>query len=273
MGATMVTRGAEARGSVDAGPFRVSIATFEPGLSLPSHFHEWACVSVLLEGRFEQRFPGRSCDCPPGVVLAKPPGERHVDRWFDAWSRHLIIEIDPERHAELGASRPVAEQVLHIGEVGAETIAWAAWRELADADSVTPIAVEGLVLQLLARIQRRTLVDPERAAAPAWLDSVRDYLHANYRSAVAMADLSAVAGVHPDHVSRVFASIFDVTIGDYVRKLRVEAAAAWLATSEHSISAIAHRTGFSDQSHLTRVFKRTMGVTPGRYRADQRRGV
>jgi AraC-like DNA-binding protein len=57
-----------------------------------------------------------------------------------------------------------------------------------------------------------------------------------------------------------------VTIGEYVRRLRVEAAALRLAASNESISAIAHGTGFSDQSHLTRVFKQRMGVTPGRYR-------
>jgi len=265
--ATEVTLGAEARGSIDAGPFRVSIASFQPELFLPSHYHEWACVSVLLEGRFEQGFSGRSCDCPPGVVLSKPPGERHADRWFGSLSRHLIVEIDPERQAELGPSRPVTEQIFHVGDIGAETIAWAAWREFTEADVVTPVVLEGLVLQLLALVQRRTVANTELAAGPGWLRTVHDFLHDNYRRSVTLSEVAAVAGFHSDHVSRVFAATFDVTVGEYVRRLRVDAAAVRLATSAESISAIAYQTGFSDQSHLTRVFKRLMGVTPGRYRA------
>ncbi len=266
MSATDVTLGAEYRGCVRAGPFRVSIARFPPHFSIPSHFHEWSCVSVLMAGRFEQRFPGRSCDCPPGVVLAKPAGERHEDRWFGAWSRHLIIEIDPDRHEELGPSRAMAEQIVHVPDVGAELIAHSAWQELSEADSVTPLAVEGLVLQLLARAQRRDQAGPLTNAAPPWLDAARDYLHDNYRASIRLAEVAAAAGVHPDYLSRVFGAVYRVTIGEYVRRLRVEAAALRLAASNESISAIAHGTGFSDQSHLTRVFKQRMGVTPGRYR-------
>ena len=105
-----------------------------PDGSIASHFHEWSCVSVLMEGRFEQRFSGKLCECPPGVVLAKPPGERYEDRWFDASSRHLIVEIDPSRHDELGPSKRVAEEIMHVPDLGSEVIAHTAWRELSDAD-------------------------------------------------------------------------------------------------------------------------------------------
>lgn len=271
MSATPVTSGADAQGNVLAGPFKVSIATFAPNLSIPSHFHEWSCVSVLLEGRFEQRFPGKWCDCPPGVVLAKPPGERHEDRWSDGWSRHLIIEIDPERHNDLGASRSSAEEIVHVGGIGAETIAREAWRELTAPDSMTPVALEGLALQLLARVQRgvRALVSP--GSAPSWLAQATDFLHENFRSSFRLADVAAAAGVHPDHLSRVFSSVHRLTVGEYVRRLRVDAAAIRLVTSGDSISTIAFATGFADQSHLTRVFKRVVGLTPGRYRAMHRR--
>ena len=265
--ATEVTLGANSRGSVLAGPFRVSVASFAPHFSISSHFHEWACVSVLMEGRFEQRFPGRSCDCPPGVVLAKPPGERHEDRWFGVPSRHLIIEIDPDRHTELGTSRSLAEEIVHVGDIGAEVIAHGAWRELSEGDSLTPLAVEGLVLQLLARVQRRASKGPVAGAGPDWLQTALDFLHDNYKASIRLADVAAAAGVHPDYISRVFSSVHNTTMGEYVRRLRVERAAHRLSASDESISAIAYGAGFSDQSHLTRVFKRMMGVTPGRYRS------
>lgn len=269
MEATDVTSGAETRGHVSAGAFQVSFASFAPSVSIDSHYHEQACVSVLIEGRFEQRFRGRSCDCPPGVVLSKPAGERHIDRWFDARSRHLIVEIDSDRYEDLGTARPVAEQIFHVGDIGAEALAWAAWREWLDADSLTPVALEGLILQLLARVQRRGSAEV-RGGAPTWLTRVREYLHDNFASRIRLSEVSQIAGVHRDHLSRVFVDTHGVSVAGYVRDLRVQAVRRSLATTDDTLSAIAYRYGFSDQSHMTRVFKQAVGVTPGRYRASCR---
>lgn len=266
MSATQVTSRSNEKGIVEAGPFRVSFATFAPEVSIASHFHERACISVLLEGRFEQRFPGKTLDCPPGVVLAKPPQERHVDRWFGAWSRHLIVEVEPERHAELGASRGLVERVSHVGDVGADVLAGMAWSEWTASDALTPLALQGLVFQLLARVARRD-EQQLRGESPLWLAEVRDYLNDNFASTITLSELVGVAGVRPDHLSRVFSGTYGTTVAKYVRSLRVDAVERYLATTDESLSAIAFRCGFSDQSHMTRVFKKTKGVPPGRYRA------
>ncbi len=268
-----VTSGGDVPNKVEAGPFRVSTARFPPDLHIPSHYHERGCVSILLSGRFEQRFRTRVCDCPPGVVLAKPPGERHVDRWFGTWSRHVIIEIDPTRHEDLGPSRAVAEEVFHEPHLGADVLAHELSQELRLADSLTPVAVEGLVLQLLAAVRRRGLVSGRAAEAPRWLLEARDYVHDNFRSSIRLSDVAEIAGVHPDSLSRRFPAVFSATVGEYVRRLRVEAAADLLANSDAPIAAIALEVGFSDQSHLTRVFKRRVGMPPGRYRAWRRETI
>lgn len=263
-----VTAGSGEASHLAVGPFRVSIADFEPDLRIPMHYHDWACVSVLLSGQFEQRFPGRSCECPPGVVLAKPPAERHEDRWYSTWSRHLIIEIDPERHEELGPVRSAVERISHVHAVGAESLAWAAWKELVAPDSVTPVAIESIVLQLLSRLQRRS--DGKMSSVPPqWLATALEFVHDNYRSPIRLADVAVAAGVSPDHLARVFGTVKGTTIGAYLRTLRVEKAAALLVGSSAGIAEIAYQTGFSDQSHLTRVFKRAKGITPGRFRSTQ----
>ena len=271
-GAVAITAGGQGLRVVSTGPFRISVATFAPEFAIPSHFHEWACVSTLLEGRFEQRFPGRVADCPPGAVLGKPPGERHVDRWFAAPSRHLMIEINPARHGELGAARPVAEEIFHVDRIGAEALAWAALRELREADELTPLSLDGIARLLLARLHRGAGSGARALSVPGWLGRVTELLHDRYAENLRVSELAAVVGVHPDHLSRVFVRAHGTSIGAYVRRLRVDAAAALLAGSAASISSVALRTGFSDQSHLTRVFKRQRGVTPARYRYSTRGG-
>jgi AraC family transcriptional regulator len=81
--------------------------------------------------------------------------------------------------------------------------------------------------------------------------------------------LSAVAGtvgIHPAHLARVFRTQFHCTIGEYVRKLRLDDAARRLGSSEDSIKDIAIDAGFYDQSHFTNAFRRHTGVTPARFR-------
>lgn len=258
--------GAESHGNVMAGPFRVSVATYAPELHLPSHYHERACVSAIIAGRFEQRFGGRICECGPGIVLAKPPAERHADRWFAAPARHLVVEVEPGHFDEMGASRRVVEEIHHVDRVGAETIAASVERELSEADDLAPVAIEGLVLLLFARVLRGVSEQTSPLSAPSWLATAVDFLHANFATSIRLADVAAAVSVSPDHLSRVFVSAHGTTIGAYVRRLRVDAAATWLATTDDSIAAIAYRVGFADQSHLTRVFKRLRGITPNLFR-------
>jgi transcriptional regulator GlxA family with amidase domain len=64
-----------------------------------------------------------------------------------------------------------------------------------------------------------------------------------------------------------FRRVFRATVGEYVRRLRVDAAQRMLTNSDISLAQIALETGFADQSHLTRVFRRATGLTPKLYRA------
>jgi AraC family transcriptional regulator len=74
-------------------------------------------------------------------------------------------------------------------------------------------------------------------------------------------------GTHPVHLARAFRQHHYCTIGEYIRKLRVEFACCEITTTDSSLAEIAARTGFYDQSHFSRTFKRIIGVTPREYRA------
>lgn len=268
--ARKVTGGGSDLHEVTAGPFRISAVVFPPHLHIPSHYHEKACVSVILEGRFLQEFPGRSCDCPSGSVLAKPAGERHVDRWFSVASRHVIIEVEEAEPGDLGACREVIQRISHGSDPGVGVLARRISTELARPDDVTPTALQGLALLTLSRLLRDRDPVNGRSRVQPWLSRVREVLHGHFRSAPALTSLAREAGVHPDYLSRAFVARFGVSISEYVRGLRVEAALAELATSDASLASVAQRCGFSDQSHLTRLVKQRTGLTPREYRDAHR---
>jgi AraC family transcriptional regulator len=95
---------------------------------------------------------------------------------------------------------------------------------------------------------------------------VREILHESFDSSLTMSVIAQEVGVHPGHLSRTFRQYFKQTPGEYVRRIRVDAAANLLAKSSFSIAEIAEIAGFADQSHLTKCFLRERGVTPNAYR-------
>jgi AraC family transcriptional regulator len=87
---------------------------------------------------------------------------------------------------------------------------------------------------------------------------------------VRLADLAREVAVHPAHLARAFRQQFGTSVGGYVRRLRLDRAAAELERSDKALAAIALAAGFADQSHFTRSFRRHTGFTPGAYRRGRR---
>jgi AraC family transcriptional regulator len=73
-------------------------------------------------------------------------------------------------------------------------------------------------------------------------------------------------GVHPVTLARGFRRRFGCTMGDYVRQRRIERAMEQLRSSHDSLAEIALQNGFADQSHFSNLFRRTVGLSPSRYR-------
>jgi AraC family transcriptional regulator len=264
------THGARLR-CTDVPGFRLTETRHHPGVRLGAHLHEHACVVCVLDGGFVERLADHSYDCARGDVLLRPAGAVHEDR-FDAaaGARCLILEILPE---PLG-QRPLVARLLSEPartrrgpEFGlARRLQRALWAQ----DALAPLAIEGLALELFVRLARDLL--PAEPAMPTWLASARAHLHERRTDLPTLRELAELCGVHPVSLARAFRKHHGCTVGEYLRRLRVEQATERLASSDDSLSAIALEVGFADFSHFARVFKRETGTTPGRFRRSLGRG-
>jgi len=104
---------------------------------------------------------------------------------------------------------------------------------------------------------------------PAWAKELKEMIQDHIDTSLTLKDLSKNIDIHPSYLSREFSKYFDnLSFGEYIRKLRIEKAIELLTNSEYSLTEIAYLTGFSDQSHFTRIFKTHTGKNPSSYRKE-----
>jgi AraC-like DNA-binding protein len=87
-----------------------------------------------------------------------------------------------------------------------------------------------------------------------------------YGEAISMQEMADLAGLSATHFNRRFQQLLRSTPTDHLRSIRVQVACRLLSTTRRSLSEIAMETGFTDQSHFTRCFRESTGLTPRAYR-------
>ena len=97
-----------------------------------------------------------------------------------------------------------------------------------------------------------------------------EYIHANLAGEILLKDIAGAVGMSKFHLSRTFRASTGVTLHRYLTRARVDRVKELLLDSDQSLAVIADATGFSDQSHMTRAFKRFAGTTPRLFRRSWR---
>jgi AraC family transcriptional regulator len=128
-------------------------------------------------------------------------------------------------------------------------------------DNLSPLAMEGLVLELMVETSRRATGSTERRP-PHWLEQLGQLLRARFAENLTLQELANAVGVHEVHLARVFRKFHGCTVGEYVRQLRIEYASRQLSITDEGLADIACAAGFSDQSHFSRTFKSRTGMLP-----------
>jgi len=135
------------------------------------------------------------------------------------------------------------------------------------------IFVDALNTALAARIVRQFVdpskitLEPSNGLSRERLQRVCDYIEAHLDDRLTLAELAGVACLSPYHFSRSFKQAVGVGTQRYVMLRRLERAKTLMRRTNQPLALIAQEVGFTDQSHLTSIFRRETGETPGRYRA------
>jgi AraC family transcriptional regulator len=234
---------------------------------LPMHSHELPFFGLLLRGFYSERYGRQQKEFSPMSLMFRPAGIPHQDEIAPGGLRFFHIELQPGWNVRLAQCSGKLDRACEDSRGG--PLFWLAmqlFRETFAVEQTDPLCVESLLAEVTGLAARLPL--QEKKQAPLWLTRVLDKLHAECCARPTLDDLSAAAGVHPVHLSRVFRRFQGEGIGEYTRRLRVRASCRYLLDPELPLAEISLLTGFADQSHFTREFRRITGQTPHAFRSQ-----
>jgi AraC family transcriptional regulator len=248
---------------------RIFVGRHRPGLILPKHIHDRTCIGFVIEGHCEERVAGGVMDLGQHKLFFRPAGEIHANRVGSKGFRYLIAELTD---GWLGRIRDYGDLPSQPGCFHNSDISWLSMRlfqECKLGQLASPLAIEGLMLEITAGFIREQRADRDSNSS-IWLRRAREALHLHCHESVGLSMVAGWVGIHPVHLAREFRRHHGCTVGQYVRKLRVESASRRLTESDSPLAVIALEVGFANQAHFCRIFKLVTGVSPARYRAVTR---
>ncbi len=237
---------------------------------LRRHCHELAYFSLVLSGFYREHCSQKQVrDCDSENVLYHPAGEAHSDAFGNRGGAIFSMELEPKWISKVREYELQAEEPLALPHRQVSGLAWRAHQAFTDADHRSDLLLEATAIEMLYQLPWKHSARAE-TGTPCWLKDVVEILHAEFCRPFSLTAIAQRVGAHPVLLARAFRRCHRMTVGQYVRRLRVEYAMNALAGRD-SLSDIAADAGFSDQSHLGRVFKAATGMTPRQFRVEHRR--
>jgi AraC family transcriptional regulator len=224
------------------------------------HHHDTATVLVPFDRGYWSDADGFD-ESNPLQIIYTPAGTAHRDSMMRLGGRYLAISVDnglvdevtPHLRFPVALGGPLAMRVAHRMAL------------MSIKGNSSSVAVEDACLTLLGELDRHRRVN---TAPPPWLQRVLEICHSAVDRSPTIAEISRIVAIHPVHVTRVFRRRYGIPLSQYIASIRVERAAAGLRAGWRSVAAVAAENGFTDQSHLCKTFRATLGVTPRTYRAS-----
>ena len=256
--------------SMQVTDFVLTETTYPSHAVIPRHSHADAYFCFVVQGNFTEKYENKNRICRPAMSIFHPSGETHADRFGAEPGKCFNFQMNKVWLTRVGQSSVDFEVPHDFRDSDSFRIFYRLYREFCNFDEVSPLAVEGLALELVVHAARG-VKNRVSAGSPRWLRSVHDLLHDRFTEQLSLKSISSIAGVHPVHLARAFRRQYGCSIGEYVRKLRIDHSCRALSSSNFPISSIAYDAGFSSQSHFSTLFKRYLGTTPAEYRAAFRK--
>jgi len=233
------------------------------GRCLPMHEHAQAYFSLLLAGDYLESSGGGEWRYQPFDAGFHPAQLPHRDSIGAGGARFICLEVSAA--ALETAEVRIADFTLLPADIAVHLLRL--YRPLT-IGTLSAIDCENAVWELCGGISARAHC-AERGQ-PGWLRRSLELIEQEFAEPLTVKDIARRSGIHPVHLSREFRRRFGESLGEYTNKVRLRHACALMTRDTGPLAMVAAATGFTDQSHLCRVFKSLLGCTPSEFRGCPR---
>ncbi len=240
-----------------------NLIRYEPHEHMTPHVDGCRRLSVVVAGSLSESDSARVEHATVGSTALKAPGFVHHNRFGHEGAIVVSAVLPDGAVARLGhrAGTLADWRWHHSGEARLLGLRLAAALRLGD----TRTAASALHAVLSTFARSASSPSPASAPVPAVVRRVRDSLRTDPLAAPSVAEMARHEDVHPVSLCRAFHRHVGCSITRYRQRRRVAAAARELIAGRALVD-VAFDLGFSDLSHLTRVFRRELGFPPGAFR-------
>ena len=239
----------------------------------PRHSHDYYVISLIERGRQSFTHKGTKHLTPPGGVIFINPGEVHTgeaadQRGFELRSLYPTTSLMETAVFELtGHSQglPFFKDVRvdhHWAAKSVLSLHKAISQEASTLESESRLL--WTLTQLIKRYANIGATEQPLGKERKVIQQARDYIEECFAEGITLNQLAQQVALSPYYLLRVFHAEVGMPPYAYLESVRIRHAQRLIETGK-PLAAVAIEVGFSSQSHLTRQFKKIIGVTPGQY--------
>ncbi|WP_377716683.1 AraC family transcriptional regulator [Pseudofulvibacter geojedonensis] len=232
----------------------ISIVNYTKPVSEDWHSHEDIHLSLILQGGNLESRKNKDVQVTPGKIISYHQGEKHRNRFTEFPSKNLNLEFNNDffTQNELSVTSPnltgtkQIEHYLSLVKI---------YQELHINDLYTN---DSILLSLKSLFTNNNISKYQ----PNWVPTLKEIIEDRWDEFIPLDELALNLNVHPVTISKYFKKYYNCSLGDYMRKIKVQKAIDLLLHTKMPITEIAYACGFSDNSHMTRIFKLYVGFIP-----------
>jgi AraC family transcriptional regulator len=224
------------------------------------HYHENPHICFLLEGEDIESRNNLSYRRKTGDIYFYYAGEMHASISRTGISKNTNIEFGESFLGKYEVSESHIDRAVK-DNLDAKFLILKIQQEMLIGDSCSRLTIQTLLLNLIHD------ANPSyNQSTPKWVQLLADLLNEKWNQQITLQELSTATEMHPVTISKHFRKYFSCTLGEYLRKLKIDKSIPLIKNTRMSLTEIALHCGFADQSHFTRNFKQITGFLPREFR-------
>ncbi len=242
--------------------------SYKSNIFIPNHSHKNSYLCFVIKGNYLENYNKKTLSCYKGDLIVHPTEYNHSNKFQKDGTICFNIEFNKDWLTKLDTFNVVLKDLNKINDGIVSGLFLKLYNEFIKYDEFSSLMIEGFIFEIIATLNRLHHSNKTDYKCPQWITKVTDLLHDEFYNDLNLNDIALLVNVHPVYLSRAFKKYKKISIGEYLRKIRIDNACLKLSNTDSPITEIALDCGFSDQSHFTKNFKSQIGLTPLQFKKN-----